>query len=62
MRQCNLCEFKTNKDPVSDLEAMSDHLTNHNPSPAQWAEAYGQIQRAKASQRKSESSANQELR
>jgi hypothetical protein len=59
MRQCNLCPFQVDKDPVSDLEAMSDHLTIHNPSPAQWAEAYGQILQAKAKAKRSEGSANQ---
>jgi len=47
MRQCNQCDFKTDADAATDLERMADHLATHNPNPAQWAEAYSRIQRAR---------------
>jgi hypothetical protein len=55
-RVCGLCgaRFKDVVDgkgvvQVSMLEQFSDHQAEHNPTPAQWAEAHHRIQMAKES-------------
>jgi hypothetical protein len=47
-RKCHLCgaEFRTNEQ-ASALEQYSDHTTLHNPTGAEWAEAYRRIQAAR---------------
>ena len=42
MRQCPDCEFHSASD-----QAMTEHLRQHNPSPAQWTAAYNKIQAGK---------------
>ena len=53
MRKCCYYDFEVDygdRDMVTiakELAAMSDHLATHNPSPAQWSEAYSIIQRSR---------------
>lgn len=47
-RVCQECgaEFRTKKvegQEVSALQQFSDHVTVHQPTPAQWTEAYNKI-------------------
>jgi hypothetical protein len=53
-RACGVCGevFENTLSPkgdvlVSALEKFSDHQTEHNPNPAQWAEAHSRIQAGK---------------
>lgn len=43
-RECKECGavFETTKE-LSALEQFTDHLTEHQPTPGQWAEAYSKI-------------------
>lgn len=53
-RVCGVCGeiFESTLSPrgevmVAALEKFSDHQTEHNPSPGQWAEAHSRIQQGK---------------
>ncbi len=59
MRKCNECGFTVNSELVTELRRMSDHLTTHNPTPAQWTEAYNKIQ---AGKEKAKAAAKKELK
>ena len=54
-RVCQVCgaEFETNKEQTA-LQQFSDHSAIHNPSPAQWSEAYDKIQAGKERAKKQE--------
>ena len=54
MHECVTCGAKFYEIPatkerqaISALEQFSDHVAKHNPSPAQWTEAYRRMQKAK---------------
>ena len=48
MRKCNLCDYSVNTgEQPAEMGAMADHLTIHNPSPAQWAQAHKMIEAGK---------------
>lgn len=42
---------------TAELYFMSEHLNEHNPSPAQWAEAYNKILKGRANAKRKESGA-----
>lgn len=53
-RRCPDCDWKTVGTMPENLKAYADHSTVHNPSPAQWANAYELMQAAKEAKKKSE--------
>jgi hypothetical protein len=60
-RQCKECgaEFETipgtkESPEIPALQQFSDHLTEHQPTVAQWTEAYSRIQAAKESRKGSQ--------
>lgn len=53
MRKCNQCDFKTGEGSVQEQQAeMQDHLITHNPTPAQWTEAYRLMEEARNAKKK----------
>ena len=52
-RKCQICgaEFETSVEKGAALAQFSDHLTEHQPTAAQWTEAYEKIQAAKERKR-----------
>lgn len=54
-RKCQVCGAVFESTPeASALVQYSDHSATHNPSPAQWTEAYEKIQASKESAKKRE--------
>ncbi len=55
-RKCLECGamFESNEKETA-LQQFSDHLVTHQPTGAQWTEAYNKIQASKAKSRSSES-------